>query len=173
MHKNMSQSYTYTSTETFTVTHAKYIAAKVAADLSRFRRFYTAPTEQEIKNYEIELTELLKEDYLDNVTYGFKRDGKWIEALRYHALPGGSLVGDDDPGKIRPGIDTTNAHFTSYLNRNSRWHNLSQTQKDAFEARLPFKRVGAAEPPLESGMWSHGHSYSSGGRGIGRSTIIR
>lgn len=169
----MSESYTYTATETFTFTNAKYIAAKVATDLSRFRRFYNAPSTEEIGKYEEELAALLKEDYLDNVTYGFKRDGKWIEALRYHALPGGSLVGDDDPGKIRPGIDITGAHFTSYLNRNNRWHNLSQVARDAFEARLPFKRVGASEPPLENGTWSHGHSYSSGGRGVGRSTIIR
>lgn len=169
----MSNSYTYTATETFTFTHAKYIAAKVAADLLRFNRFYNSPTAESIDKYEEELTALLREDYLGNVTYGFQKNSKWIEALRYHALPGGSLVGDDDPGKIRPGIDVSGAYFTSYLNRNDRWHKLLQAQKDAFEAKLPFKRVGADEPPLENGVWSHSHTYSAGGRGIGRSTIIR
>lgn len=171
----MSTSYTYTAAETFTVTHARYIAAKVAADLSRFRRFYGSPSEQQINNFETELTELLKDDYLDSVTYGFKRNDtdNWVEALRYYALPGGTLIGDDDPGKIKPGVDLSNTHFSSYLIRNKRWHNLTQSQRDAFEARLPIKRVGAIEPQLESGMWSHGHIYSSGGRGIGRSTIIR
>jgi hypothetical protein len=167
--------YTYTATETFTVRHARYIAAKVAADLSRFRRFYSAPGEQGIKDYEAELTELLKEDYLENVTYGFKRNdtGKWVEALRYHALPGGTLIGDDDPGKIKPGIDISNTHFSSYLIKNNRWHNLTEAEKEAFEARLPIRRVGAAEPQLEIGAWRRGHAYSAGGRAIGRSTIIR
>lgn len=169
----MSESYTYTATETFTFTHAKYIAAKVATDLLRLQRFYTAPTTELINQYEEELSALLKADYLENVVYGFQRNGKWVEALRYHALPGGSLVGDDDPGKIRPGIDLTGAHFTSYLVRNDRWKNLSTSERDAFEATLPFKRVGAAEPSLETGSWSHGHTYSAGGRGIKRSTIIR
>jgi hypothetical protein len=167
--------YTYTATETFTVTHARYIAAKVAADLSRFRRFYNAPNEQLIKHFEAEIIEFLKEDYLDNVTYGFKRNGadRWVEALRYHAITGGVLIGDDDPGKIKPGIDISNTHFSSYLVKNNRWNSLTQLQKEAFDLRLPFSRVGAAEPQLEVGAWSLGHTYSASGRGIGRSTIIR
>jgi hypothetical protein len=169
----MSTSYTYSGTETFSLTHAKHIAAKVATDLARFRRFYNAPTLEWINQYEAELIALLKDDYLLNVTYGFKRDGKWVEALRYHAVAGGNLVNDDDPGKIRPGIDVSGAHFTSYLNRNARWHGLSQVAKDAFESTLPFSRVGAEEPSLETGYWSYNHNYSAGGRGIGRSSIIR
>lgn len=169
----MSESYSFTTTETFSFTHAKYIAAKVATDLSRFRRFYKEPTEELVLMYEQELTALLKEDYLDNVVYGFKRNGKWVEALRYHALDGGSLVGDDDPGKIRPGIDLADAHFTSYLIHNARWNNLSTSEKEKFNATLPFRREGSAEPQLENGVWSTGHDYSAGGRGIKRSTIIR
>ncbi|MDP3993431.1 MAG: hypothetical protein Q8P75_00430 [bacterium] len=169
----MSNSYTFTETQTFTFTDAKYIAAKVATDLARFRRFYNSPSLELIKQYEEELTALLKADYLDNITYGFKRGEKWIEALRYHALSGGSLVGDDDPGKIRPGVDVMGAHFTSFLVLNSRWSQLSTAAQEAFEANLPFRRGGGDEPALESGYWSHGHNYASGGRSIGRSTIIR
>jgi len=117
----------------------------------------------------------LNVDYLDSVTYGFKRNdtGRWVEALRYHAIPGGVLLGDDDPGKIKPGIDISNTHFSSYLIKNNRWQALTQRQREAFEARLPIRRIGAGEPQLEVGVWSHGHTYSAGGRGIGRSTIIR
>lgn len=169
----MTNTYTFTETQTFTFTHAKYIAAKVATDLSRFRRFYDSPSVDLIGKYEEELAALLKADYLDSVTYGFKRAGKWVEALRYHALPGGSLVGDDDPGKIRPGVDVSGAIFSSYLIRNSRWQSLTLEEQQAFEATLPFIRVGADEPPLESGYWVPGQNYSAGGRSIGRSTIIR
>lgn len=162
----------YTRTETFTITNAKYLASKVATDLMRFRRFYDKPSFELIAAYEAEITALLKEDYLDNVIYGFKRDGKFVEALRYHALPGGILVDDDDPGKIRPGVDVSNAEFSSYLYKNSRWTNLTQAEKDSFEANLPFIRTFADEPPLESGAWARDHNYLSAGRALQRSHII-
>lgn len=169
----MSDSYTFTETETFTVTHARHIAAKVAADLMRFTRFYSNPTVEQINRFEAELIALLKEGYLESVTYGFKRDGKWIEALRYHALPDGTLMGDDDPGKIRPGTDVPGESFSSYLIKNNRWHSLSPEQQRAFEASSPISRTGAPEPQLANGRWSHELNYSAGGRGLGRSTIIR
>lgn len=168
----MTDSYSYTEAETFSLTHAREITAKVAADLLRFKRFYNAPSLEQINAYEAELIALLKADYLDNVTYGFQRDGKWVEALRYHAILGGLLVADDDPGKIRPGIDITGTRFASFLNYNSHWHALSETQKEKFIITLPFKRNGTNEPSLESGFWSSDHSYSAGGRGVRRSTII-
>ena len=169
----MSESYTYTETETFTLTHAKYIAAKVSTDLLRFTRFYRNPTIEEINNYEVELVALLKAGYLDKIIYGFHRNGKWVEALMYHAQSDGSLIGDDDPGKIRPGTDLPEESFTSQLWRNSRWDNLSQAEKEAFYANLPIKRITASEMPVENGYWSLGLNDSAGGRGISRSTIIR
>ncbi len=36
----MSYSYTTVETKTFTLTHAKHLAAKVAADLKRLQRLY-------------------------------------------------------------------------------------------------------------------------------------
>jgi hypothetical protein len=169
----MSTSYTLNQTETFTLVHAKHIAAKVAADLLRFTRFYRKPTIEQIDMYELELVALLKAGYLDRVTYGFKREGKWVEALRYHALPDGTLVSDDDPGKIRPGSDVPDESFGSYLVKSKQWDNLSQSDKEAFLATLPINRGGADEPVIENGFWSHGQNYSAGGRGLGRSTIIR
>jgi hypothetical protein len=169
----MTDSYTYNSTETFTIAHAKRIAAKVAADLLRFQRFYSKPTVEAINRYELELVALLKAGYLDKVIYGFKRDGKWVEALRYHALPDGTLMADDDPGKIRPRTDVPEASFGSFLTKNSRWDKLSPDEKEAFEASLPFRRLNADEPPILNGYWSNDRNYSAGGRGIGRSTLTR
>lgn len=169
----MSYTTTLTDTTTFTLTHAKHIAAKVAADLMRFTRYYKNPTVQEINDYETELTALLKAGYLDKVIYGFYRNDKWVEALMYHAAPDGTLVGDDDPGKIRPGTDVPGESFTSHLWRNSRWFELSQVEKEAFYANLPIKRSSSAVMELESGRWSSDLNYSAGGRGITRSTIVR
>lgn len=173
MHKFMSNSYTITETNTFTITHAKHIAAKVATDLLRFTRFYSKPTIQEINDYEAELIALLKCGYLDKVIYGFHRNGRWVEALQYHALPDGTLIGDDDPGKIRPRTDVPEESFSSQLWTTVRWHRLSPAEKETFHATVPIKRSTAPEMPLESGQWSSALNYTAGGRGLSRSTIIR
>lgn len=162
----------YTQTESFTVTHARQIASKVATDLLRLQRFYGSPTNEQINEYEEELVALLKDDYLESVTYGFKRNGYWVEALRYHALPGGN-ISNDDPGRILPGVDVSDAHFGSFLNHNSRWHALSTEAKASFYSTFTLSRGHGQEPSLESGSWSTGLTYSAGGQGIGRSTIIR
>lgn len=169
----MSYSFTDTATETFTLTHAKHISAKVATDLLRFTRFYRNPSVEEINNYEIELTALLQAGYLEKVIYGFHRDGKWVEALMYHALPDGTLAADDDPGKIRPGTDVPGESFTSQLWRNGKWRRLSQAEKDAFYSRLPISRSPATEMPIENGHWSTDLNYTAGGQGLSRSKIIR
>jgi len=165
-------SYTYTQTETFTITHAKHIASKVATDLLRLQRFYGSPSDQQINDYEEELAALLKADYLKEVIYGFKRNGCWVEALRYHALPGGNLT-NDDPGRILPGVDVSGATFGSFLIHNSRWYALTAAQQATFSSVLSIDRGHGAEPGLESGTWSSGLTYSAGGQGIGRSTIQR
>ena len=49
----MSSSYTDTTTETFTILHARYLASKVATDLQKFHRFYNGqPTLEWIEKYE-------------------------------------------------------------------------------------------------------------------------
>jgi hypothetical protein len=168
----MTTSYTLTESQTFTIAHAKYITSKVATDLHRFQRFYGQPDETRIANYEAELAVMIKGDYLDHVTYGFKRGEQWVEALRYRVLPGGTILNDDDPGGLRP-IDLTGLQFGSYMVHSNKWHNLTDTERQSIEATLPFKRGGTAEPTLENGQWITDSSYSAGGRGLGRSKIIR
>lgn len=169
----MTDSYTFNETESFTVTHARHIAAKVATDLLRFTRFYKKPTVEEINEYETELTALLQKGYLDKVIYGFHRNGKWVEGLMYKALPDGTLVADDDPGKIRPGTDVPGESFTSHLWRNENWNKLSAADQEAFYAPLPIKRVSSPNMPLENGYWANDLNYSAAKHGISRSTIIR
>src|ERR1700683_1385252 len=58
--ENMSYSLTVSETETFTVTHARHMAAKVAADLKRMQRFYGSPSDSWIGHYEAEITHFMK-----------------------------------------------------------------------------------------------------------------
>lgn len=164
----------YTTSETFTIVHARKIACKVATDLKRFQRFYGRPADSWIDDYEAELVELLKYDVVATVAYGFQRNGKWTEAaVRYKALPGGGLVPDDDPGKIRPNLDVSGASFTSFLTYNSRWAGLSGNERAAIAAACPFRRSSGDEPGLEAGYWEVDRTYTAGGRGLARSSVRR
>src|SRR6266705_2713455 len=107
-------SYSITESESYTITHARYVASKVKTDLLRLQRFYGGPSNTRIDNYEAELIAMLKGDYLDTVIYGFKRTGNWIVALKYTSTSGGVLVSDQDPGAIKPGEDIAGASFGSY-----------------------------------------------------------
>ena len=168
----MSYSYSVSEATTFTVTHAKYMASKVATDLKRLQRLYGLPSDSDITAYETEMTELLKNGYLETVTYGFKRDGNWIEpALLYiaHDLLSSSSD-DDDPGKVRPGADISGAKFSSYLTYSSAWNKLSLSEQEEFEKHLPFKRVGASAPGVD-GYFNSDRSYSAGGMSLDRSSV--
>ena len=166
-------SYSFTESATFTVTHARHMAAKVATDLKRLQRLYPGgPSDTRIAEFETEVVELLKAGYLGTVTYGFRRSGNWIEpALRYTARDlSGMSVNDDDPGKIRASADVTGATFYSYLTYSSAWNSLSPTERDAFKKRMPFYRGDALEPGV-SGYLEDDRTYSSGGRALNRSSV--
>lgn len=169
----MSYSYTLSETTTFTVTHARHMAAKVATDLKRMQRLYNGtPSDAQINDYEAEVTALLKAGYLGTVAYGFRRDGNWIEpTLKYTAQDlAGASANDDDPGRIRPGANVAGATFYSYLTYSPAWDRLSSSEKEAFNNSLPFSRGGAPEPGV-SGYLASDRTYSSGGQALNRASV--
>jgi hypothetical protein len=168
----MSYSYTLSETRTFTVTHARHMATKVATDLKRMQRLYGRPSDSEISSYEAEITEFIKEGYLAIVTYGFWREGDWIEpTLRYTARDlAGTTANDDDPGRVRPGANITDATFYTYMTYSAAWIGLSDPDKEAFRKRLPFVRGGAPEPGI-TGYLSEDRTYSAGGRALIRASV--
>ncbi|MBP5053742.1 hypothetical protein [Pseudomonas chlororaphis] len=166
-----SYSLTVVESQTFTVVHARHMAAKVATDLKRMQRFYGYPSDTWIEEYEAELVVLLKAGYLGEVTYGFKRGDDWIEpTLRYTA---GDLLGsgsDDDPGRVRPGRDVSGASFYSYLTYSTEYLNTSSSDKESALKDLPFKRDGAPAPGV-NGYLETDKTYSAGGRALNRSSV--
>lgn len=168
----MSYSFTATETKTFTLTHARHLAAKVTADLKRLQRLYGNLTDERIAEFEGEATELLRQGYLGTVTYGFQRNDKWIEpTLRYTAseLANGST--DDDPGRVPPGKDTSGAQFHSYLTYSSAWDALTADQRAAVKGQLPLQRVSGAESAVSNGYFADDKTYASGGRSLGRASV--
>jgi hypothetical protein len=168
----MTSSFTFTESASFTVTHARHMAAKVATDLKRMQRLYGAPSDLSIAGYEAELIELMKAGYLGTVTYGFWRNETWIvPTLRYTAQDlSGAAANDDDPGRIRPGADIGNATFYSYLTYSASWNGLTSDQQSAFKRTLPFFRGGAPEPGV-NGYFSPDLVYSAGGRALNRNSV--
>lgn len=165
------ESSSYSFNTTFTLTNAKYLASKIATDLKRIQRFYGSPSDSQIADYEAEITELLKEGYLDNITYGYKRNGIWIKpSIKYNSIELSNGNTDDDPGKIPIGADISNASFGSFLCKNSKWNNLSQTEKDNFLKRLPINRTDGSFPQSD-GYFTNDLTYGSGGKAINRSTL--
>lgn len=168
----MSMSYTATESRTFTLTHARHLASKVKTDLKRIQRLYPGHlTDERIDQFEGEITELLRNGYLKEVIYGFKRTGQWIPpTVRYTAqeMAYGGL--DDDPGRVPPGANISDARFGSFLSYSAAWDNLTSAQQEAFDATLPLRRTGA-EPPTVNGYFADDKTYSSGGRSLGRSSV--
>lgn len=168
----MSLSYTRTDTTTFTLTHAKKLASKVATDLKRIQRFYGEPRDDRIGRYEEELIAFLKAGYLKVATYGFRRNGKWIEpTLEYTAeeLTGQSAT-DDNPGRIQPHADTDDAFFGSYFEYDSSWFSLSQAKREEFTSSLPINRTAGSKPGVD-GYFDADRTYSAGGRTLNRSSV--
>ncbi|MDQ3099626.1 MAG: hypothetical protein M3Q44_07830 [bacterium] len=157
---------THTFSETFTLTNAKYLASKVASDLFQMQLFYGRPTDQEINDYLGELIILLLGGYLDSVDYGFRRDNKWVIVASYSAHFGSTSSTDDRSGGVYPGANISSSTWGSYLRTNSKFHTLSQEEKDKIEQDLPIKRNGQAEPGFYGGTWDCGKDYFSGGTGL-------
>jgi hypothetical protein len=170
----MSYSVTLSESETaaFTVTHARHIAVKVATDLKRLQRFYGAPSDSAIARYETELIAYLKAGYLDTVTYGFRRNGSFIEPTLIYTAHDLMTQNpdDDDPGRVRPGADISNATFYTYLTNSAAWDRASAIDRMLFQAGLPFTR-GDAPQPTVSGYVTRDRTYSAGGRSLERATV--
>lgn len=164
---------TFTTTTTFTATHAKHIAAKVATDLKRMQTFYGQPSDSDINDYETEIVALLKSGYLDTVSYGFRKDGNFIEpTLNYTAkeLAEGASANDDDPGRIKPGANITGASFYSFLTYTNAWNKLSDSERETYKKGLPHQRTNAPTPGM-NGFLDNDKSYSSGGKVLNRSVL--
>ena len=70
--------FSFSHSATFTITHAKYLASKIVADLNVCNRLHGRPTVSQVESYSEELIELLRYGYLSRYEFGFKRDAKRV-----------------------------------------------------------------------------------------------
>jgi Bacterial HORMA domain family 1 len=157
-----------TQTRTWTITQARYVTSKIAADLELVRTHYARPSVEKITDYAEEAAQLLAERYLGWVEYGFKRNGLRVFALKYEARCDGTLSVDDRPGRVPAGLSLTGAIWYSYLDYSSNYYALTDKQRQRLKEILPVQRGYGAEPEMGSGYWEYNRTYSSNGEGVRR-----
>jgi hypothetical protein len=164
---------TYVLNTSFTISDARYVGAKIAADLRLLHNLYGRPTLSDIDDYAEEVALLLKDSYLGTVDYGFLRPDAtaWALRLRYRATAGGQLI-DSRPGSLPPSADLAGLSFHSYLTYSAKFNDLASTERDRIKGTLPVKRVGAEAPTANIGATTGGHGYARNGAGVARDVYV-
>src|SRR5690348_9176970 len=129
-----------TQTQSWTITNARYVTSKIAADLDLVRAHYGTPSAASVANFAEEAAMLLARRYLGTVEYGFKREGLVIFSLRYEARSDGSLSVDDRPGRVPPDLNLAGAEWYSWLTYSDVWWTVDPNERANFEATLPISR---------------------------------
>jgi hypothetical protein len=161
---------TFTRSQTFTRSDAKYVVSKMAADLYRMQRLYGRPTATEIENTILEVLELLYLGYLRDVHIGFKRNGNWVVAVRYEAHNGG-LLADDNAGGVPANIEIAGASHYNHLRYGNAFLALTPSEQEKVKASLPWRRTAGDLPGDGGGYWTVDRTYSRNGGGTARSTF--
>jgi len=168
----MTESLTRTSSQTFTIADAKFLASRISADLHQVRLHYGDAngylTAQKIQDFTIEAAVLLKFGLLDNVIYGFQRDNNWVFALRYKVNSLNQLeLASDTPGGIYAHADITGASWHSYLTKQES-SDVTAAEKAEIVADLPIQRSDGTGPSSSNGQWDDDKTYYRNGTDIQR-----
>jgi hypothetical protein len=157
----------YSRSASFTITDARHVGAKVAADLRLLHNLYGRPALDKIADFGEEVAQLLKDGYLNTVDYGFRDtdDNSWKLRLRYRATTGGQLV-DDRPGRLPRSAEVDGYSFYSYLTYSTAFLDLDTPTQNQVKLALPVQRSGANEPTAYLGTTATGHGYSRNGGGV-------
>lgn len=158
-----------TTTSTFTRTHARYLASKIAADLRQFRSFYSKPTEQQIEDLYEELVEMLAGGYVATYEAGFRKSGgDRVVSARYIVSSSG-ISTDERAGGIYARADITGASWFTYMTYSNAWWELNDSARRGIKDSVPVDRSPADEPTDGDGYWESGRNYASGGTSTSRS----
>ena len=164
--------YSYTLSETFTITHARHIASRMAADFRLMRMYYGEPSEAMIEAYLEEVALTLAKGYLSTFEVGFRRNGSRVVSLFYEARADGTLR-DDRAGGVQPGADVSGTQQFSYLTYTDKWDSLTPQQKVDFKARLPIQRTSQPAPSDGDGYWvDNDRSFGAGGARVQRARFV-
>jgi hypothetical protein len=161
--------FSFSHSATFTITHAKYLASKIAADLNVCNRLHGRPTVSQVESYSEELIELLRHGYLSRYEFGFKRDAKRVLSWSYDVTSSGNIETDDRAGKMSAYLDLRDTTFFNFVWYSSKYNSLSIDDQKTFGVTHPINRTTGEPPSDGAGYWSGTEKiYSSGGTGVSR-----
>jgi hypothetical protein len=169
----MSYSYTTTNTatESFTLTHAKYLASKVTADMVRCQQNYGVPSDAQINSYGTELALMLRGSYVAVYEFGFQRDGQRLVSWHYVVTGGAINATDDRPGRIISGVNISDAQFFNFMTYSASWSKLTQAEREEIRKESPVLRPDGVPPRDGLGYWANDLAYSSTGVILNRRTF--
>lgn len=168
----MTQSTTLTNSQTFTIADAKYLASRISTDLTQVRLYYGDAggylTDQKIQDLAVEAAVLLKFGLLENVKYGFQRDGNWVFALSYTVNSLNQLeLANDSPGAVYSQANVSGASWHSYLTKRHS-SDVTAEERASIIAGLPIQRTDGDEPGSAGGQWDNDKTYYRNGTGMQR-----
>jgi Bacterial HORMA domain family 1 len=160
---------TYTTTDSFTLIHARKLAAKVAADMDQCRRLYGEPSSAQIEAYREELVVMLHGRYVSKYEFGYQTsDERRVVTWLYTVTAYGDLSGGQRSGGLYSQADTSNATMFNFLTTNADWSGLGSSGQDDVKKQHSIRRV-TGEPPTDgNGRWVRNKTYSAGGVAIAR-----
>src|SRR5205823_2790133 len=137
----MSFSMTRTVSESFTLTHAKYLASKVTTDMLRCQQLYQQPSNASINNYGTELALLLRDGYVAEYEFGFKLGDRRLLSWHYTVTNSDVTAANDRPGGLPSGVSIASASFFNQLTYSTKWLLLPLAEQQKIQAELPVQRV--------------------------------
>lgn len=159
----------YTLTETFNVTHARKLAAKVVADMHQCNLLYgKGPTNTAISGYEQELVAMLAGGFVSSYEFGFQTpSGKRVLSWKYTVGLSGDLEGGRSGG-LYAQADLGGTSLFNFMTTNNKWAALTASDKSKVESQHEVQRVAGNPPADGTGYWSSTRSYAAGGVAVNR-----
>lgn len=165
----MTYSTTLTTSQTFTIADAKYLASRIATDLGLLRIYYGGLTAGDVENLTLEAAILLKFGLLEHVKYGYRKGGSWAYFVSYSVNYLGQLeVTNDSPGAIDSQANVTGATWYSLLTRRNN-SNLSAEEIANINQLIPIQRSVGVVPNFANGTLNADKTYYRNGTDMSRS----
>jgi len=163
--------YTKSSSTTFTITDARYLASKISTDMHLFGVYYGSPSESYIRDLAEELAQLMKDGYVSEYEFGFKKNGTRVVCCHYSINDSGVITTDDRPGRVVSSADVCGSSFYTFLTNSIKWSLIDESEKEKIEKSLPIQRTSGVPPKDGHGHWVSDKTYSSNGTNTSRKTF--
>jgi hypothetical protein len=158
----------HTNSESFTVTHARKLAAKVTADMYNCMQHYKYPQASEIDRFTAELVVMLSHHCVSVYEFGFQTpEKKRVVSWRYTVSVTGDLEGGRSGG-LYATADISNAAWFNQMTYSEIWTALAPAEQEKIEALHEVSRVTKSGPSDGNGHWVTTRTYGAGGVSIVR-----